>query len=83
MCIAQGHNAVMPIRLKPGALRSRVKHSTTELQTKYRLIDQAKTNDVHNFQVLTLVTNPIWAETWIVSSICTGILSRAQLYLVA
>ena len=27
---AQGHNAVTPVRLKPAALRSRVKHSTTE-----------------------------------------------------
>ena len=27
---AQGHNTVMPVRLKLGALRSRVKHSTTE-----------------------------------------------------
>ena len=30
ICLAQGHNAVMPVRLKPAALRSRVKHSTTE-----------------------------------------------------
>ena len=29
--LAQGHNAVMPVRLEPAALRSRVKHSTTEL----------------------------------------------------
>ena len=31
MCIAQGHNAVTPVRLEPAAPRSRVKHSTTEL----------------------------------------------------
>ena len=31
MCLAQGHNAVTPVRLEPAALRSRVKHSTTEL----------------------------------------------------
>ena len=30
MCRAQGHNAVTPVRLKPLALRSLVKHSTTE-----------------------------------------------------
>ena len=30
MCLAQGHNAVTPVRLKPAALRSRVKNSTTE-----------------------------------------------------
>ena len=30
MCLAQGHNAVTPARLEPAALRSRIKHSTTE-----------------------------------------------------
>ena len=30
MCLAQGHNAVIPVRLEPGALRSQVKQSTTE-----------------------------------------------------
>ena len=30
MCLAQGHNAVMPVRLEPAAPRSQVKHSTTE-----------------------------------------------------
>ena len=30
MCLAQGHNAMTPFRLKPAAPRSRVKHSTTE-----------------------------------------------------
>ena len=30
MCLAQGHNAVTPVRLKPEAPRSPVKHSTTE-----------------------------------------------------
>ena len=28
--LAQGHNAVTPLRLEPAALRSLVKHSTTE-----------------------------------------------------
>ena len=30
MCVAQGHNTVTPVRLKPGVPQSRVKHSTTE-----------------------------------------------------
>ena len=30
MCLAQGHNAVTPVRLEPVAPQSRVKHSTTE-----------------------------------------------------
>ena len=30
MCLAQGHNAVTPVRLKPAAPRSQVQHSTTE-----------------------------------------------------
>ena len=31
MCLAQGHNAVKPVRFEPPAPGSRVKHSTTEL----------------------------------------------------
>ena len=30
MCLAQGHNAVTPVRLEPMAPRFRVKNSTTE-----------------------------------------------------
>ena len=30
MCLAQGHNAVTPVRFEPAGLWSRVKHSTTE-----------------------------------------------------
>ena len=30
MCLAQGHNPVMPVRLEPAAPESLVKHSTTE-----------------------------------------------------
>ena len=30
MCLAQGDNTVTPVMLEPKALRSRVKHSTTE-----------------------------------------------------
>ena len=35
MCLAQGHNTVTPVRLKPGASRSWVKHSTTDPQCSY------------------------------------------------
>ena len=31
MCLAQGHNTVMPVGLKPATPRSQVKYSTTEL----------------------------------------------------
>ena len=31
MCLAQGHNAVTPMRLEPAVPYSRVKHSTTKL----------------------------------------------------
>ena len=34
MCLAQGHNVVTPVRLKPAAPRSRVQHSTTEPPTR-------------------------------------------------
>ena len=30
MCLAQGHNTEMPVRLEPAAPGSRVKHSTSE-----------------------------------------------------
>ena len=30
MCLAQGHNAVKPLRLKPATAQSRGKHSTTD-----------------------------------------------------
>ena len=39
MCLAQGHNAVMPVRPEPTATRSRVKHSTTELPLVNLIID--------------------------------------------
>ena len=35
MCLAQGHNAVTPVRLEPATPQSRVKHSTTALPRKY------------------------------------------------
>ena len=33
MCLAQGHNAVTPVRLEPATPRSRVKHSTEPLRS--------------------------------------------------
>ena len=39
MCLAQGHNTVMPVRPEPGNTRSRVKHSTTELLHSLYLIN--------------------------------------------
>ena len=47
---AQGHNAVMPVRLEPAAPLSRVKHSTTEpLRSKMRLDGMA--SKCHNFRI--------------------------------
>ena len=41
MCLAQGHNTVTPVRLKPAASRSQVKRSTTELLCSLpRLLDR-------------------------------------------
>ena len=38
MCLAQGHNTVMPVRPIPAALQSRVKNSSTEnLRKKFRI----------------------------------------------
>ena len=45
-CLAQGHNAVTPVRLEPTASWSRVKHSTTE--------------PLHSQTKLTLSTNSIY-----------------------
>ena len=52
MCLAQGHNAVMQVRLEPATPRSSVKHSTTELlcSPKYLFIciKNEKSNDAMN-----------------------------------
>ena len=44
MCLAQGHNAVTPVRLQPAAPQSQVKHSTTEplrsLHLKLKMSDK-------------------------------------------
>ena len=49
MCIAQGHNAVTPVRLKLTTPRSRVKHATTEPLRSHKWL-------VHNAQVVSLET---------------------------
>ena len=38
MCLAQGHNIVTPVRLKPATPLSQVKHSTTEALRSLYLI---------------------------------------------
>ena len=38
MCLAQGHNAVTPVRLEPVSLRSWVKHSTTEFLSECQTV---------------------------------------------
>ena len=39
MGLAQGHNAVTPVRLEPTIPRSRVKHSTTEpLHSSHKIV---------------------------------------------
>ena len=40
MCLAQGHNTVMGVRLEHAACRSRVEHSTTEPLLKKSEYDQ-------------------------------------------
>ena len=49
MCLAQGHNTVMPLRLKPVAPLSGVKHSTTEPLCSHNVvvIDEEPTPDLH------------------------------------
>ena len=44
MCLAQGHNAVTPVRLKPAAPHSRVKHSTTEPRRSLKVMNENETN---------------------------------------
>ena len=71
MCLAQGHNAVKPVRLKPAAPRSQVMHSSTEaLRSQIRtvcLIEQIwwlqgldiKMEDYHS--LLMLLNGENWA----------------------
>ena len=39
MCLAQGRNAVAPVRFEPAAPRSRVKHSTTEPLRSHGMVE--------------------------------------------
>ena len=51
--LAQGHNAVMPVRLEPAALQSRVKYSTTEpLSTQFQSYSNIK--KTHEFYDLNM-----------------------------
>ena len=45
MCLAQGHKAVKFVRLDPVASRSRVKHSSTEPPTGYKVNFKVKNNN--------------------------------------
>ena len=47
MCLAQGHNAVTPVRLEPAVPRSRAKHSTTE---PLRSLDPFEHLDQHHIR---------------------------------
>ena len=60
MCLAQGHNAVMLVRLIPAAPWSRVKHSTTELQSslRYCIEDQMK-HEVVQLMIGTIYRCPL------------------------
>ena len=42
MCLAQGHNAVAPVRLEPKDTQSQVKHSTTSLNPENKLLYEMK-----------------------------------------
>ena len=48
MCLAQGHNTVMPIRIEPATPQSPVKHSTNEPLSSL-IIDAAEQVN-HSFQ---------------------------------
>ena len=43
MCLAQGHNAVTPVRLEPAASQSQVKHSTTKPLCSLKFVENMST----------------------------------------
>ena len=47
MCLAQGHNAVTPMRLDSAATRSRVKHSTTEPLRSPKHVNMTRMRHTH------------------------------------
>ena len=78
MCLAQAHNAVTPLRLKPTTLQSRVKHSTTEpLRSLQNRMDTSESSMVrvgpYQYVHLCLYTVPVFAwliTTWPASVVC-------------
>ena len=60
MCLAQGHNAVTLVRLKPAAPRSRVKLSTTESWSslRYCIVNHMK-NEVVRMMIGTIYRWPL------------------------
>ena len=62
MCLAQGHNAVTPMRLKPAALRSPVNHSTSE-----PLCSQLYTHELSNgpIKILGKVTKGVKTSAYL------------------
>ena len=59
MCLAQGHNAVTPVRLAPAAPRSRVKHSTTEPLRSLVLINSTDHDKMSNDVVFHYLQNDL------------------------
>ena len=56
MCLAQGHNAVTPVRLEPATPRSQVKYSTTEpLRSQDGILLSWTGNCTWNYMALLLV----------------------------
>ena len=51
MCLAQGHNAVTPVRLKPAASQSPVKHSTTVLPCIVKFTEATTDSNILNKQL--------------------------------
>ena len=57
MCLAQGHNAVMPVRLEPATPRSQVKHSRTEpLSSLWKGVKVATTKYYMHERVIIMFT---------------------------
>ena len=51
MCLAQGHNAVSPVRLDPATIRSRLKYSTVEpLRSQYG-VNESKTKQAEGLRL--------------------------------
>ena len=59
MCLAEGHNAVAPVRLEPTDTRSRVKHSTTtvNLNPENKLLYEMKKKSICYFFAITFLSS--------------------------